>query len=226
MLTLRPLHSPLDFAKTKAMVTGMKRTFLLLALCCAACDGGEVKETLGLNHRAPDEFRVVSRPPLSVPKEFYLYPPDEAEAHAATDANPQDARSALLGSTSAASDSSYLNHYQEPAPKGAPLADTAVPEVSSGALASSGEESLLGKLNAKASSPDIRKVISQEDAALTKKNASVLDDIASKPAQKDVVVDAGKERARLQENAKAGKPVNHGDVPVVKPKNSVLDRFF
>ncbi len=205
----------------------MKRALLLLALCTTACDGGDVKETLGLNHRAPDEFRVVSRPPLSVPHEFYLYPPDQAAAHASADIKPQDARSVLTGgASSGAADTGYLDHYKEAAPQGAGLADTAVPEVSSGALASAGEESLLGKLNTNAAKPDIRNVLNQEDKTLAQKNATLLDDIATKPAQKDLVVDAGKERARLQENAKEGKPANQGNVPVVKPKNSVLDRFF
>lgn len=204
----------------------MKRMMLLIALCCSACDGAEVKETLGLNRRAPDEFRVVSRPPLSVPKEFYLYPPDEASAHAATPPDALDARSALLGGASAGGDTSYLDHYKETAPTASMLSDTAVPVVSSAPLASTGEESLLGKLQTNSAKSDIRNVIQKEDAELAKKNASVLDAIAPNAVPKDVVVDAGKERARLRENIKAGKPVNQGDVPVVKPKNSVLDRFF
>ena len=47
---------------------------LTLALL-AGCSQGEVKENLGLVREAPDEFRVVSRPPLSVPREFFLTPP-------------------------------------------------------------------------------------------------------------------------------------------------------
>ncbi|KJS38300.1 MAG: hypothetical protein VR70_10355, partial [Rhodospirillaceae bacterium BRH_c57] len=55
----------------------------LLTLCCTAalaatlsgCGGG-VKETLGLNRQAPDEFQVVSRPPLAIPPEFKLRPPE------------------------------------------------------------------------------------------------------------------------------------------------------
>jgi hypothetical protein len=208
------------------MLLFMKRMILLTALLCSACDGGNVKETLGLNRRAPDEFRVVSRPPLSVPKEFYLYPPEEAAAHAVPQAQGEDARSVLLGGSAPALNTNYLDHYQEDAPAGTGLADTAVPEVSAGALASPAEESLLGKARANQENPEIRTLLKKENAALEEENTSVLDAIAVKPAETDLVVDAAKERARLQENAKAGKPVTHGDVPVTKPKNSVLDRLF
>src|SRR5690349_9546598 len=56
----------------------MKRSSILIALSAlalSACGGNSVKETLGLERSAPDEFRVVSRPPLSVPPQFSLRPP-------------------------------------------------------------------------------------------------------------------------------------------------------
>ena len=46
--------------------------WLLAALALSACDGGSVANTLGMNIEAPDEFTVVSRPPLSLPPEFNL----------------------------------------------------------------------------------------------------------------------------------------------------------
>jgi Protein of unknown function (DUF3035) len=200
----------------------MKYTYLLLALGCAACSGGEVRNTLGLNRRAPDEFRVVSRPPLSVPREFYLYPPDEAAAHAATVDGGNKARDALVGSRGT---SDYLSHYTTTPERLTGEADTAVPVVSAGTLPSDGEEALLGKLGAKAAQPDIRKVLHEETRAADKDEPSVLEKLRqSKPS--DPLVDAAKEQQRLKENKQQGKAVNTGDVPTVKPSNSVLDRIF
>ena len=51
-------------------------SFSLIAL--AACDSNTVKDTLGLERTAPDEYRVVSRPPLSVPPDFTMRPPTTA----------------------------------------------------------------------------------------------------------------------------------------------------
>ncbi|MEJ0010899.1 MAG: DUF3035 domain-containing protein [Alphaproteobacteria bacterium] len=65
------------------------RLFLIgFPLLLSACSSGEVKDTLGLDRTAPDEFSVVSRPPLSVPPEFELAPPRPgAEGPAATQAS-------------------------------------------------------------------------------------------------------------------------------------------
>ncbi len=45
-------------------------------LSLAACESYDVKSTLGLKKPAPDEFMVISNPPLSVPPEFNLQQPD------------------------------------------------------------------------------------------------------------------------------------------------------
>ena len=56
----------------------MKKIFLFtaLTLSVSACTGAEVRGNLGLDRRSPDAFNVVARPPLTVPKEFLLTPPD------------------------------------------------------------------------------------------------------------------------------------------------------
>src|SRR5437762_1614075 len=70
--------------------------FGLVAL--TACSGNTVKTTLGLDRAAPDEFRVVSRPPLSVPPQFELKPPSATAS--APNQLPADkqAQSVVLGS--------------------------------------------------------------------------------------------------------------------------------
>ena len=69
----------------------------------AACSGNSVKNTLGLDRGAPDEFRVVSRPPLSVPPQFTLRPPGSTP-DTATNQLPtsKQAEAIMTGSTPAA----------------------------------------------------------------------------------------------------------------------------
>lgn len=50
---------------------------LLLTLFCVGCSG-DTKSALGLKKPAPDEFMVISNPPLSVPPDFALNKPHEA----------------------------------------------------------------------------------------------------------------------------------------------------
>ena len=52
-----------------------------LALAVSACGG--FRENLGLNKQSPDEFRVVSRAPLTVPPDFKLRPPEMGNSQAA-----------------------------------------------------------------------------------------------------------------------------------------------
>jgi hypothetical protein len=57
----------------------MNRTLLLafaLPLAVAACgSGNDIVRTFGLTRDAPDEFRVTTRAPLSMPPDFTLRPP-------------------------------------------------------------------------------------------------------------------------------------------------------
>lgn len=58
----------------------MNRALLsLLALSCAlsACTRGDVRETLGIKKKAPDEFMVMARPQLEVPSDFTLVSPKQ-----------------------------------------------------------------------------------------------------------------------------------------------------
>jgi hypothetical protein len=158
-----------------------------------------------------------------VPKEFYLYPPEEAPAHAAVEENKNEARDALLGSASVQSPADYLEKYQEETPRGGATVDAPVPQVSAGALPSSGEEAFLGKAKAEKGNPEIRSILKQETRAVEKaeQEKTLLDKL--KPETADPVVDAGKERERLQKNVKQGKSVTEGEVPVKNAIPSLWD---
>ncbi|MCX7338014.1 MAG: DUF3035 domain-containing protein [Alphaproteobacteria bacterium] len=52
--------------------------FLFILAGTTGCDG--LRNTFGLDHYQPDEFKVSDNPPLSVPKDYRLRPPVEGVA--------------------------------------------------------------------------------------------------------------------------------------------------
>lgn len=174
------------------------RNLLLAAFCTAllaSCSSGsDVRETLGLSRKAPDEFRVYARPPLTVPPEFSLRAPGSAtDAPTATPADAQ-ARGAVLGT-----------------------ADTAVRPVTAHDLPSGADEQFLRNAGAHKASPDVRNQIQQDrEDGSSAKNSSYLINPA---ADGEPVVDATKEAARIKENQSQKKSPAEGDTPVIEPKS-------
>ena len=72
--------------------------FAVAAVAISGCSG--IKDDLGLAKRAPDEFAVVKRPPLSMPPDFALRPPRPGERGPQAAEMRQQARESLIGSTS------------------------------------------------------------------------------------------------------------------------------
>lgn len=199
----------------------MRYLFFMLVsgVLLAGCSQSEVKENLGLVREAPDEFRVVSRPPLSVPKEFFLVPPDPgAERAFGLNAEAQ-ARDLVTGGRSG-EDSLSIEQRQNA------LADSAAPVVSTSPLASSAEESLLKRAGADKADSSIREKLYKDRAREVKEEPDMLDRLRGEGAG-EPVVDAKKEKERIEANKKEKKPVNEGEVPVHDPaEKSTLERLF
>lgn len=192
---------------------------VLAVVLLAACSQGEVKENLGLVREAPDEFRVVSRPPLSVPKEFYLVPPTPGAEPAFGLSAEGQARDLVTGGRADAR-TLPLEQRQNA------LADTAAPVVTTAPLASSAEENFLRRAGTDSADPAIRGTLAKERAAAVEEEPDMLDRLRG-DGDGDPVVDAGAEKQRLEANKKANKPAAEGDVPVVDPKKkSTLERLF
>ncbi len=75
--------------------------FCAAALLLAGC-GSKVKETLGLERSAPDEFAVIERAPLTLPPSFELVPPQLGAPRPQEAATAETARGLVLGSESSA----------------------------------------------------------------------------------------------------------------------------
>ncbi len=196
---------------------------ILLAGCSllvlAACGSGSVKETLGINRKAPDEFRVVARPPLSVPPQFNLQPPSaSAESPTVVPADKQ-AKSLVIGGGAAKEGDTFSLK------QGA--ADTAVTPVSSAPLSktagessSNSEQQFLKKIGADKADPKVRdELVQQQISVQEKKEEAGWWNVFSAPEKKEALVDASGEAERIKANKEAGKPVTEGQTPEAKDKD-------
>lgn len=191
---------------------------LLLPLLLAACEsGGGMRETLGLTRDAPDEFTVVSRPPLSVPPDFSLRPPNPGEEPrgAAPDAQ---ARSLLTGKPVPENNPDKLV---------APNGETAVTPVVRNDTLSGGASSLLKRAGADKADEGIRSKLGDDRRPENETGMKTLLEQIDGKDTAEPVVDPQKEAERLRSNKDAGKPVTEGDVPEEKvKKRSLIDRIF
>lgn len=189
----------------------MNKTVLVCAaasLMLGACGGSSVKETLGIDRRAPDEFRVVSRPPLSVPPQFELRPPGSA-SDVANPAQRDKAQSLVLGDA-------------QPAKTGKKGAKS-----TGGPTAADAQ--FLQKAGASQADPNVKRALDEKkmDEQLKKEEKGWFDRITVFPESKEPVVKADAEAKRIEQNKQAGKPVNEGKTPESGGgEMSTLERWF
>lgn len=192
-------------------------TFLgmTVALSLTACGGGNVKQQLGLQRAAPDEFRVVAKPPLSVPPDFSLRPPRAGMSDQQNDVVRNQAKQAVFSETVQASPSSLV---------------TAAPVQNSSF--SRGEQSLLTRSGADTAQSDIKDVLYHEEYTTTveKREEGFFSRMMNRKTaaeEGEVVVDSSKEADRIRTNKQEGKPITEGDVPEKgEGKKSLLDKVF
>ena len=175
------------------------------ALFLSQCTGNNVKNTLGLNKKSPDEFKVIANAPLSVPPDFSLRPPQPGLSRPQEADINEQAKALLLKENSS----------------------------SSADITSKGETMLLQKTEADSADPHIKKILAREEQTEYQQQTEegFLDKMIGYTHQEtnhEPVVDAQKEKERLDENAQQGKPLNEGDVPTVeqKTKKGLLNRIF
>lgn len=198
----------------------LSRALLASTLCMGtltACSGSDVKDTLGLNRRAPDEFRVLARPPLSVPPEFSLRPPGEGSEITGTQTGARsDAQALVFGENNGATNTNLRAGSAETAVVGVTVNDAATPS----------DARFLTRAGANAADPSIRERLRAETPSTEAEDKTLLDTLRE-PTRGEPLVDAGKEAERLKENKEAGKPVTEGETPTVKPRDrGVIGKIF
>jgi hypothetical protein len=197
----------------------MRRNLVLmaaLAIAVPALVGGctSVKEQLGLTKQSPDEFKVVSRAPLSMPPDYNLRPPTPGAPRPQEGSSRDQAAAAVFG-------------YP-----GAGLQPDQIPPIGEGeseSAQSSGESALLQSAGASGVDPNIRTLVDGETAADEADSETLADTLVfwRDPEPYGDVVDAEAEQKRLQENEALGNPVTEGDTPIiVRKKRGMLEGIF
>lgn len=187
-----------------------------MALALPALAGGcsSVKEQLGLTKQSPDEFKVVSRAPLSMPPDYNLRPPTPGAPRPQEGTTRDQAAAAVFG-------------YP-----GAGLQPDQIPPIGEGeaeSAQSSGESALLQSAGAGGVDPNIRQLVDSETAADAADSETLADTLVfwRDPEPYGDVVDPEAEQKRLQENAALGKPTTEGETPIiVRKKRGMLEGIF
>jgi len=187
-------------------------------LALTACSSGSVKDSLGINRKSPDEFRVVSRPPLYIPPQFNLRPPSSsAESPTVIPADKQAKSLVFDGKTANANGAEVFDLKQG-------NADTAVAPVSSSPLPKSmskgislSEQQFLENIGADKADPKVRdELVQQVIVKQEKQEESSWWDIFPSNEKKEPVVNSKAEAERIKTNKETGKPVTEGNTPEVK----------
>tara|TARA_R110002073_G_scaffold120370_3_gene262344 strand:- start:976 stop:1542 length:567 start_codon:yes stop_codon:yes gene_type:complete len=163
---------------------------LMMAFSLGACDS--VKRAISGGKKAPDEFAVYKRPPLSLPPDYALRPPEPGREQLETYSPRDQARAAML---------------RRPV-QAQPLAAT-----------TPGLTVLMAKMGTADADPAIRTIIDQETLALSEEDRRLIDKLifwVDDPKYAGTVVDPAAEQRRLLETQALGKPVNEGKTPEIK----------
>jgi hypothetical protein len=176
-------------------------SLLLAVALLGGC--GDTRKMLGLDKNVPDEFKIVSRAPLSLPPDYALRPPQPGAVRPQERTIPERALAAVTGTSAA--------------------------QLPSTSTVSTGETALLAHVGADRANPGIRDIIERENSTLSEADTTFLDRLMfwRSPDDLSPVVDAQRESQRLRENAALGKPTSDGDVPVIRRrKKAILEGIF
>lgn len=179
----------------------LQLTFIATAAMALSACGGEVKEALGMGKRAPDEFQVVTRAPLSLPPDYSLKPPAPGERRPQEQPIRDQARSAIISQ-----------------PETAAASGTWQP--------SSIEQSVLQNANAENPNPSIRDTVNRENRQIIEANDTLVKDILFwKKQTHGTVVEPIGEAERIKQNKQEGKPVTEGETPQIDSNKKGLLEF-
>ncbi len=173
------------------------------SLMLAGCGGW--RQTFGLDHAPPDEFTVITQPPLSLPPDFNLRPPRPGAPRPQELGTRQTAANTVFGLTQA-------------------------PGLERVAAAASPDEvAFLTQAGAKNAQPNIRASIDAETRNLVDADKRWVDTLMFWQEQEPLTftVDAPAEAKRLQSNAAQGKPATAGETPTIERKRKApLEGIF
>jgi hypothetical protein len=182
------------------------------AVALSGC--GSMRETFGFSKTAPDEFAVVTRPPLVIPPDYGLRPPQPGAQRPQEKEIRDQARETVTGRNTGL------------VAGGAQLASNSGP--GGGAPRTQGERALLGKAGALDADPAIRRTVDRESTLLAEADSDFIDRLIfwqEKP-EPGTVVDPQAESKRIREALAQGEAPK-GETPTIKRrKKGWLEGIF
>jgi len=192
----------------------MRRTILLPVTCAAVgammLGGCSAFENLGGAKKvSPDEFKIVSHSPLTMPPNAELRPPRPGEPRP-QETSPTDQAKEALSPTLAG----RVQAQAKAAPTGAP--------------GDASEASLIAKASAGGVDPNIRSQVNRDTRVLAEKDNTFIDSLIfwqDKPPP-GVVLDPAKEQQRLRESQASGQPSSAPTPTIERRKRGLLEGIF
>ena len=166
----------------------------LLAL--AACNGDDLTRTFGLTRDAPDEFRVTTRAPLSMPPDLTTVPPPQPGTARPQELTQEQAAQAVLSPNSVLQQGTrraVLGSRRSSRPRDPPRRATSARASTASRSSTVPSESFTDRLMFWRSAPP-----------------------------PGTVVDAKRESQRLRQDAALGQSPNSGDTPIIQRKRQGL----
>ena len=190
----------------------MRRTIFLpvtfAAVSALALGGCSAFENLGGGKKfSPDEFKIVSHSPLTMPPNAELRPPRPGEPRP-QETSPADQAKEALSPVMA-------GRVQQKGP-------------TAGAPGDSSEQALIAKAGAGGVDPNIRSQVNRDTRTLAEKDNTFIDSLIfwqDKPPP-GVIVDPEKEQQRLRDAQAAGQPSKAATPTITRRKRGLLEGIF
>lgn len=192
-----------------------KTLIIITVLPFIASCSGSVRDKLGMRRSAPNEFKVVSNPPLSIPPEFSIRPPAPENTYKeVVNSKTNEAKKVLFEKASA--DYTVENKTD-------------------------GEETFSSMFNAHGANPEIKSLLhkefleaakQEEEKSLIEKNLLSKIPYFSKDKKEEAssIVDAKLEQDRIVETKRLGEKVTGEDTPSVestkKESSGIFNKIF
>ncbi|SMF71906.1 Beta-barrel assembly machine subunit BamF [Tistlia consotensis] len=177
-------------------------TIIGAAVGLSGCEN--VRQQFGLSKTAPDEFKVVSRAPLTVPPNFALRPPEPGATRPQEGTTRDQARQTVFRISD--------NKQQS--------VDAVIPDDGR----SKGERALLMEAGVEKADPKIRQLVNEETNQIDEASKSLIDELVfwRKDEPPGEVINAGEESRRLREAQALGEPVTGKDAPIIERRQKGL----
>jgi hypothetical protein len=183
-------------------------TVLIAGLALSATSCSSLRGWMGADKVPPDEFRVVTRAPLSLPPDFGLVAPQPGAPRPQETDVRQSARQIVVdreGGRGALKQESAALQGRDP-----------------------GEAAILRRAGVAETDPNIRATINRETSKLAEADNTFVNSLMfwRDKQEPGVLVDADKEARRLRENAALGRAATTGDTPTISRKGEGRGGLF